>query len=76
MNSSEAFGQALRQVDAQAVLEAINPQESETEGEEEEVVTLFNEKVLRLLCLNQAIDKYQIELDALKAEKDAAIQAL
>jgi hypothetical protein len=75
LHSSEAFGQALRQVDAQAVLEAISPKESESEGEEE-VVHLFNEKVLRVLCLNQAIDKYQAELEVLQAEKETAIQAL
>ena len=36
-------------------------------------ITHFNEKLVRVICLNQAIDKYQRELGVLKAERDAAV---
>ena len=74
LTSSEGFGQALKAVDAQAVLESISATE-ESEGEDEEVA-FFNEKITRLLCLNQAIDKFQIELAVLQAEKDSLLAKL
>ena len=45
----------------------------EEEDEESVEITHFNEKLVRVICLNQAIDKYQRELGVLKAERDAAV---
>lgn len=45
----------------------------EEEAEESVEITHFNEKLVRIICLNQAIDKYQRELGVLKAERDAAV---
>lgn len=43
------FQQQLKQLDANKILESIAAQEEEK----------FNESVLRVLCLNQAIEKHQ-----------------
>ena len=42
-------------------------------SQEQQLITNFNEKLTSMLCLNQAIDKYEQELAKLKAEKESLI---
>lgn len=37
------------------------------------VVTNFNERVVRVMCLNQAIERYERELAIIKDERDKAL---
>jgi len=76
-------------VNAKHVLESINfntenssfnEHQSESDIEEEEdddgEISHFNEKLMRLICLNQAIARYQREMHVLIAEKDSIVNRL
>lgn len=69
------FQRALKQIDAANILQAIEvPQqfeEPQPQGSER-----FNESVLRVLCLNQAIDKMQKETALLFSIKDQILSNL
>jgi hypothetical protein len=43
-------------------LDSITYSATEESESEEDEVPYFNEKITKLLCLNQAIDKYSVEL--------------
>jgi len=68
----------LHQDDTKHEVNTENDSQGVSDEEEEESVeiTHFNEKLVRVICLNQAIDKYQRELGVLKAERDAAVEHL
>jgi U3 small nucleolar RNA-associated protein 14 len=75
-------------VNAKNVLESINfntenssfnEHQSESDIEEEEddgEISHFNEKLMRLICLNQAIARYRREMHVLIAEKDSIVNRL
>lgn len=44
--------------------------------EEERVISHLNEKLMRLICLNQGIDRYEKELAVLKEEREKTIAKL
>lgn len=66
--SSTDFHRSLKQVDAKNILEAIEVPYENNGGAEG-----FNESVLRVLCLNQAIEKMQKETSALIAIRDQTL---
>ena len=60
------------------MLESLNMQESSSNEEEsgesqDNQISSFNEKLVRVICLNQAIDKYQREIEIIKSERDHAV---
>ena len=66
----------LHQDDAKDEVNTENDSQGGSDDQEDEEsveITHFNEKLVRVICLNQAIDKYQRELGVLKAERDAAV---
>jgi hypothetical protein len=78
LTSSEDFGHALKAVDSRKVLESLNMQENSSNEEEsgesqDNQISSFNEKLVRVICLNQAIDKYQREIEIIKSERDHAV---
>jgi hypothetical protein len=75
----------LKAVDSRRVLDSLSLQLSDSEQEDHNsddhdestsTIAHFNEKMVRVICLNQAIDKYQRELSILKNERDMAIDKL
>ena len=65
-------------MDSRRVLESLNMQESSSNEEEsgesqDNQISSFNEKLVRVICLNQAIDKYQREIEIIKSERDHAV---
>ena len=83
LTSSEDFGHALKAVDAQRVLDSIAMPISDSDGEDGasndesfKEIPNFNEKLMHVICLNQAIDKYEKELEVLKATKEAVLADL
>ena len=84
LTSSEDFGHALKAVDSRIVLDslAINIDDDESHDSqndsytEDTTITHFNEKLVRVICLNQAIDKYQRELEIIKAERDQSVEIM
>ena len=74
---------ALKAVDAQRVLDSIAMPISDSDGEDGasndesfKEIPNFNEKLMHVICLNQAIDKYEKELEVLKATKEAVLADL
>ncbi len=60
------------------MLESLNIQETSSNEEEsgetqDNQISSFNEKLVRVICLNQAIDKYQREIEIIKNERDHAV---
>lgn len=81
LTSSEDFGHSLKAVDSRRVLESLNMQENSSNEEEsgesqDNQISSFNEKLVRVICLNQAIDKYQREIEIIKSERDHAVDQL
>eukprot|EP00347_Sterkiella_histriomuscorum_P022525 403338163 len=60
LTSSESFGEQMKEIDARKILE---PLDSENDSG-------FNERLLRLICVNQAIMKMQKELGTLQYIKE------
>lgn len=57
LTSSEDFGHSLKAVDSRRVLESLNMQESSSNEEEsgesqDNQISSFNEKLVRVICLN------------------------
>lgn len=57
LTSSEDFGHSLKAVDSKRVLESLNMQESSSNEEEsgdsqDNQISSFNEKLVRVICLN------------------------
>lgn len=65
LTSSEVFGKSLENIDTGKILDGL---ESTEDG--------FNEKLLKLLCINQAISKVQKELVVLEDIKEQLINVL
>ncbi len=47
--------------------------EEESGESQDNQISSFNEKLVRVICLNQAIDKYQREIEIIKSERDHAV---
>ena len=60
LKSSESFSSVLFDISAKKVLESLHPESHEG----------FNESIMRVLCLNQAISKMQKELHALSEVRE------
>ena len=67
--SSEMFAEALNCIDAKRVTAAISSR-AQKSGK------TFNENILKVLCINQAVEKMQRELNVLKEYKDHLIDKL
>ena len=65
LTSSEVFGKSLENIDTGKILDGL---ESAEDG--------FNEKLLKLLCINQAISKVQKELVILEDIKERLVTVL
>ena len=69
LSSSDMFAEALNCIDAKRVTAAISS------GAQKSGKT-FNENILKVLCINQAVEKLQRELNVLKEYKDHLIDKL
>jgi hypothetical protein len=57
LKSSEDYGEHMKGINAKGVLKSLKSKKGEESG--------FNERLLRLICVNQAISKMQKELQTL-----------
>ena len=69
LSSSDMFAEGLNCIDAKRVTAAISS------GAQKSGKT-FNENILKVLCINQAVEKLQRELNVLKEYKDHLIDKL
>ena len=69
LSSSDMFAEALNSIDAKRVTAAISSR-AQKSGK------TFNENILKVLCINQAVEKLQRELNVLKEYKDHLIDKL
>jgi hypothetical protein len=65
LTSSAQFARCIKQIDAGSILHSIEANYDNSLGAER-----FNESILRVLCLNQAIEKMQKETAALFSIRD------
>ena len=63
LTSSEDFGRQMKELESKRILRAL---ESDNE-------TGFNERLIKVICINQAILKMQKELNSLKYAKEEIV---
>ena len=67
LNSSDTFAESLNAIDAKRILTGIASRSS---------AHSFNENILRVLCINQAVDKLSKELNVLNELKEHLLSKL